>query len=308
MDIDSLPLCEELPREVPSEAPVIRFGQLSLRQHVVAYQHPILQAQLACFTEFYGNAWNLVRDTNSLQSNSISGIIDDILYILGYLHTVLGIQSPNLYHLVQAEHMAMYLGSSFNAGLAQGSMGHDFGAVTKVVQFWRGQRGLGAAAQSLQELEGWLFRLAKQMRKARPQVRKEPFAMQAAGKWASAGELVRCFDSARLRVVTEVHEWVEEHEGEDLWINLAEDLHDVTLANMLFGHLPPMRLECIKTMTRPGVVAGCHEQECKLGPGCAGNRLEWNMVGGLKLVFPHHKNRRTWGTAITLEALPADLA
>ena len=308
LDIDSLQLCDDLPRELPKQAPSIKLGQqLSLKQHEGAYLHPVLQAQLGCFTEFFNNDWNLVRDTNTLGGRSISGIKDDILYILGYLHTVLGIELPNLYHLVQAEHICVYLASRFNAGLAQGSMGHDLDAVTKVVQFWKGQKGLGSAAQKLQELEVWMHRLAKQMRKARPQVRKEPFAMQASGQWATAAELVQCFEAARQKTVPEVHEWLEEHDGRMMGMYLALELQDVALANTLFGYLPPMRLECIKTMTRPGAGVGCQEEECTLGPDCAGNRLEWKADGGLKIVFPHHKNRKTWGTAITLEDLPAEL-
>ena len=309
LDLEGLHLCSQLPTALPEDFPTFSFGQrMSLSQDQAACEHPILRAQLAAFSDFFTKQWNLARETSKLGGKSIKTIKEDLLYILGYLKTHKGIDYPNLYHVVQAEWVIGYLAGRVQAGLSQGAMGHDLDAVTKVVQFWMQQPGAGAVSEQLQALEKWLHRLAKQMRRAVPQVRKQPVAMQAAGKWATAAQLVKCFEAARVRVVGQVYARLQQQAGGELGLMLAQDLQDVTLANMLFGYLPPMRLECIMTMTRPGAGVLCQEEDCTLGPSCAGNRLERTAGDGIKLVFPHHKNRRTWGVDIILEAVPAELA
>lgn len=304
-----LQFCDNSINTLPTEFPQLSLGQkLGLRAHQHAYQHPVLQQQLKQFQAFYELQINLARAGNNMATQSIQGVIADLLYILGYVHRFQGVEFPNLYHVVNAELVAKYMASRMHAGLAQGSMGHDLDALCKVAEFWKGQEGVHSVVQQqLQAFQDWVQKLHKQMRHSVPQVRKQPFAMQADGKWATASSLVGCFEAARVRIVGQVKLWQTKYPNELLLVHKAQELQDVLLVNVLFGYLPPMRLKCIMTMTRPSTLSECQEAQCQLGPECAGNRLERTAGGGIKVVFPHHKLRRVWGTAITLQSLPAEL-
>lgn len=301
--------CHDLPSELPSSFPATALGgRFGLRNFPRLLQQPVLQAQLAAFRSFYSKLFNFERKGRALVSQSVGTVANDLLMILGFLHSHLGIQAPQLHDLLNADWIATYMASRVQAGQSQGSLTHDMDALAKLVQFWLGHRQLQPqVAQQLHRLETWLQKLRQQVRHHRPQVRKDPFAMQAAGKWVDATTLVQCFEQARLEVLQVVQEWKRVHPGQPLGLATAQQLQEALFANLLFGYLPPMRLECIKTMTVPGAACGCQEEECTLGPGCGGNRCERTGQHSIKLVFPHHKNTRTWGNAIVLESLPSEL-
>ena len=306
-----LHLSPELPDQPPlHDFPVISLGQrFGLKGFPAAHDHPVLQEQQAAFTSFFMSPFHLKRKGQAMSAKSMEGVWADVLYILGYLHRFCGVQFPNLYHLVNAEWVAMYIASRLQAGLAGGSMAHDLDALGKVVEFFLGQKGMdkGEVHDQLSAFAAWLLTLASQVRHNRPQVKKQPFHMQAAGKWATTCALVECFEAARVKVLEDVQHWQDGHPGQQLSFCQSLEVQDVLYANMMFGQLPPMRLECIRTMRRPDVSPACLEEHCQLGPECAGNRLELTTQGSIRLVFPHHKNRRTWGTDIVIESVPPQL-
>ena len=309
-DPNSLHLADKLPQFLPKQFPAITRGQcLGLKNHPAALNHPELKLQMASFRAFFHELINLSRGSKCIGQRSVDTVCNDLLYILGFFHTHLGIPSPNLYHLVHAESIALWVASRMAAGLGQGSLTHDIHALTKVVQFWLGQEGVSPVAEQLQKLQTWLGTLRLQVGDAVHPTKKDPHSMEAQGKWVSAETLVQCFEDARLQSIHMVQQWQADTGSTTapLCLPMAQYLQDALLANLLFGYLPPQRLECVKTMTLPGVEQACQESVCGLGPECKGNRLE-RTERGYRLVFPHHKNLRTWKKPIIVDPLPAELA
>ena len=92
-------------------------------------------------------------------------------------------------------------------------------------------------------------------------------------------------------------------------VETSRDIHDAVLAAMIFSHLPPVRLSCIRSLVVPTYAGPCLHLDCKEA-SCQGNRLyivsETPLLMRIKL--PHHKNARNWGQAVIVFDLPPDLA
>ena len=97
------------------------------------------------------------------------------------------------------------------------------------------------------------------------------------------------------------------HAREGMSAKLARSLHDLALACTIFGHLPPLRLSCIRTLMVPSYKGPCLNPECKLGPTCHGNQLQLKPEQGLHMHVPHHKNERNWSRAAISFVLPPEL-
>jgi hypothetical protein len=80
----------------------------------------------------------------------------------------------------------------------------------------------------------------------------------------------------------------------------AQACQDSAMMSLAFGFLPPLRLGCIRSCLHPDHVqdsGGCQDAECRQGPSCKGNRLEWVPSSNktrLMVCFPHHKNEARW--------------
>lgn len=90
--------------------------------------------------------------------------------------------------------------------------------------------------------------------------------------------------------------------------SLARSLHDLALASTVFGHLPPIRLLCIRSLMHPSYDGPCEHSGCVHGPSCHGNQLEKTGGHGLHMQLPHHKNEANWGGASIAFTLPQELA
>ncbi|KAL3163440.1 hypothetical protein ABBQ32_009816 [Trebouxia sp. C0010 RCD-2024] len=92
-------------------------------------------------------------------------------------------------------------------------------------------------------------------------------------------------------------------------VETSRDMHDAALAAMIFSHLPPIRLSCIKSLVGPAYLGPCLHPDCK-EPSCEGNRLSIMSESPLlmRISLPHHKNARKWGKAVIEFDVPSDLA
>ena len=99
-------------------------------------------------------------------------------------------------------------------------------------------------------------------------------------------------------------------QAQDMSANQARALHNVALASMVFGYLPPIRLSCIRTLMLPSYKGPCLNADCRHGPLCHGNqlRLGSSQQPGLSIHLPHHKNEKPWGRTAISFTLPKPLA
>ena len=298
-----------LPSHLLPGAHKIRKGQrgFSLTHAPGAMSSPAFFLQLEEFARFYSIPIELRREGGALLPVSHHSILESILLFLGYVHFYCKVKLPTLEHCVNADLIIQYVSSRVNAGLSRRALTKDIDALLKVVPFWLATHAGGEQlAGQLGALKPWLIRLRKQLRKAIGKVKPDCFSMIASGKWASARDLVQCFEQARLNTLDLVQHWQTYYPGHTLTLAHAQQLQDVLLVNFMFGYLPPTRLLGIMTMTLPCAQPACQFPHCRMGPDCKGNRLE-RQGTGITLIMPHHKNAARWGHAIVIQ-LPTPLA
>ena len=134
-----------------------------------------------------------------------------------------------------------------------------------------------------------------------PEPPKTVESMTAAGKWMECRDLVQLLHRARVQSQTV---WHQTHS-----LTQARAVHDAVLGCVVFTHLPPMRLSCIRSMLAPDCTAPCSHPDCKL-KDCEGNKLYVDSTSPLRLrmKFPHHKNESKWKRAVIEFVVPAELA
>ena len=296
------------PTRLLEDPPKIYKRQRLSLTHTPAMGNPGLQLQLDSFSEFYSIPVELSRNGGPLLPISQGTIIESLLLFLGYLHLCCHVRLPNLQHCVQPELVMSYVSSRVMAGMSRRSLGKDCDALIKVVPFWCSMAGGGEQiATQMAKVDAWLRRLRMQVRRAIPRVRLDFHFMVSAGKWVTAGALLKVFEACRIRVLAKIQAHRTRHPDQALTLSLAQRLQAALFVNFLFGYLPPTRLQCVMTMTLPSSNPTCQQEGCRLGPACMGNRLDrqGSQVG---MVFPHHKNATHWGSPIVLRSLPTQLA
>jgi hypothetical protein len=89
-----------------------------------------------------------------------------------------------------------------------------------------------------------------------------------------------------------------------LSVYAARELHDAALSSLAFGHIPPPRLSCLRTLQAPWVRKCYHEDCCSLGSTvCRGNTLEYRGPD-IWLVLSHYKNKAKWDGKVVQFRLP----
>lgn len=135
-----------------------------------------------------------------------------------------------------------------------------------------------------------------------PRPTKDPESLAAIGKWMSASELVHLIHRAEQQSQAQM----QQH---GVTVETSRDMHDAALAAMIFSHLPPVRLSCIRSLVAPTYTGPCLYPDCT-EPSCQGNRLSIMRESPLlmRIRLPHHKNARKWGKAVIEFDVPSDLA
>ena len=123
------------------------------------------------------------------------------------------------------------------------------------------------------------------------------------GKWMDASSLVGVISTAKEDVEVIIHT-----HGLDL--ATARELHDVTLACMIFGYLPPMRPQSICSLLHPNYKGPCLFPGCQTPTRCHGNMI---MILNkeplhMQLLLTHHKNQQSWEQAPIYFETPTELA
>lgn len=134
-----------------------------------------------------------------------------------------------------------------------------------------------------------------QIGKAVPKPKPKPV-----GNQPSASELLSAIHQQQQQVLAMYHK-------ESMTARVARAVHDIGLVCTIFGHLPPIRLSCIRSLMVPSYAGTCLNPDCKLGSTCHGNQLQNTAEHGLHMHLPHHKNERNWSRAAISFSLPQEL-
>jgi len=135
-----------------------------------------------------------------------------------------------------------------------------------------------------------------------PRARRDPASLLAAGKWMSAPQLVQLIHSAQQQAELNLQQ-------QGVTVETSRQLHDAALSAVVFSHVPPTRISCIRGLLVPSHQGPCVRPDCHL-PGCEGNKLHITSISPLlmRIKLPHHKNARKWGQTCIEIAVPSDLA
>ena len=122
---------------------------------------------------------------------------------------------------------------------------------------------------------------------------------KTAEHFPSAAQLVSAIHQHQQQVMARISK-------EGMSCKLARSLHDLALLCTVFGHLPPIRVSCIRSLMVPAYAGSCCNLDCQHGSDCHGNQLQ-HTSEGLHMHLPHHKNEMRWSNAAISFTLPAEL-
>ena len=127
----------------------------------------------------------------------------------------------------------------------------------------------------------WLERLGRQLTASIHKRAVDIGGLQATNQWMEALQLVGMIDTYCKATLGDMPS-----RGE-CDFKQARPLHDACLLSTCFGHLPPIRLMCVRSIQVPSSV-GCLTEECK-DAHCQGNRLVLLPGGKLGMSLCHYK-------------------
>ena len=159
--------------------------------------------------------------------------------------------------------------------------------------------------QHLPELLDWLDDHVLILKATIPKRSRCIADMEEQGRWLPAAELTTTVVAAYERCRADMQAWAES--GQELTEQQARWVHDVCLAVLLWGYLPPVRLTCIAQLTFKG--QGCLHVDCELAREgrCLGNRVQQEGSNCYSIRLPHHKTQHHRGNAIVFARLPAEV-
>ncbi|KAK9831793.1 hypothetical protein WJX74_009426 [Apatococcus lobatus] len=266
-----------------------------------------LQGQISSLQQWLTNQIQLDRDARALAASTWRKVHTALLQFLGFIHQHCGVRCPSLTDLLRADLHATFLRHSMEKGNSfHAAKGHVYMAA-KVVA-WLSIQPQGGH-KSLPNLIAWLTRAAMQVKDTAPIPRREVSAMQEAGTWLDAADLLAAL--LRGKASAELAAIRAAACGDPITYQTARDLHDAALACCIFGFIPPPRLTCLRTCTVPSFDGQCMHSECKARSRCHGNQLLGSSTdgGSMSFHFPHHKTSigKQQARAISFQ-LPAELS
>lgn len=259
-----------------------------------------LASQMKAFKAWCTNGIQLDRQGASVANRTWENVCSTIFLFLGFLHFFMKVAQPTLHAFTLAAEFAKYVSFRVSKATSINTLTQQISHAKKVLQFLRLAANVPEALQ-IDIVGAWMDKLKGQLVSMIPKKRKDPVQLEEQGGWKGAPEIVSLLDNLRHTALRGV-------------LNMDEDLctpasamilYDACLSNFMFGHLPPLRLSCLRTMQLPYTEA-CLDPECH-DIACKGNRLLFKE-GMLWASLPHHKNQKRLESLILEVQLPQELA
>ncbi len=316
-----LPLPDTSPTSpVTSPARRMRYGLPQLKPHLAT--SVVVTQQLAELKTWATTPIMLSRKGPPLKQVSWMNVLSSIWLFLGFCYKWMGVQEPCLQHYLQPKLLAAFM--SFHIAMKHGShtMRHAISTAIKVLAWWGTKPG--GHDKGLKKLrEEWLPNLSHQVSLACAKLEGKyiiqalatfeasPCGLQIGLSVPKPHKTAADLPAARDLLSTiqqQVEVVLAAIDQQGMTATLARQLQDVLLACSVFGHLPPIRISCIRTLVLPDYQGACHDPDCIHDAACHGNQLQRVAHQGLHMHLPHHKNESSWGRAAIAFTLPQELA
>ena len=287
-----LPLPSSLPLS-PVQGPACRQRYSLLVQNPHLARSVVLTQQITELKTWATTPIQLNRKGPPLQEVSWQNLLSNMWLFLGFCWKWMRVQQPCLQHFLSPHLVASFISFHIAMEHCSSTIKQHVSTALKVLAWWATKPGghdLGLQKMS----EEWLPNLSGQISRALPK------PVKTASSLPSAQTLLCVIEQQRLALLAAFKD-------EGMSGKLARSIHDLTLVSTVFGHLPPIRLSCIRYLKVPGYEGPCHKSDCVHGPSCHGNLLRGCNSGPLSLYLPHHKNEASWGRAAIRFQLPQEL-
>ena len=293
--------------DLPDSAPSLPKAPYGLTAQDGSLWSPVLDSQWDSFTTWCIRPANLSRVSRPISKKTLSNVQCTISCFLGYVwrSLKLGGSMLTLAACLQPQLIVHFIRAKMQAAQQQQTVIKVHSHLLKVLKWWAhpAQQLSAAERSNLKQLEAWLNSIGKIILLTIQPKRKDREQLEEQNQWLGAGELVKAIDDARKDVMQECTDLLASG-AEQFSTQLCRQVHDVALAVMLFGYLPPVRISCIVSLTTP-------EEACTLCDvaGCQGNRLTSDsQTGQLKgMVLTHHKTAAKLGRALCIPQLPEEV-
>ena len=183
------------------------------------------------------------RDGHSSASRTIKNIVKNVYLYLGFCHRQLEQEVFHLALFLDLDKYAAYIAFQVAKQNGRASITQQLSHARKVCSFLR-RSADQERVTAISEVETWLRRVSQQIVKILPQPRKDVGLLVASKQWMDAAELAVFVERFRLEILALLPANLEV----PLCEYTARQLHDATLANTLYGHIPPLRLSCVRTL------------------------------------------------------------
>ncbi|KAL3144600.1 hypothetical protein ABBQ32_004324 [Trebouxia sp. C0010 RCD-2024] len=269
-----------------------------LHKHLV--RRAVLAQHMGEFKSFSTSPFQLNRKGIAHSSRTWQNSEKHVYLFLGYCHHYQQVSQPTLQLFLSSPLIAQFVSFHIAAGHSQLYIRNFPSCAKCVLRWWQSKPG-GNHPSFVAGLE-WLQTLGLQVADQLPRPSKDPKGLADIGKWMCAADLVHTIHGAEQQSQAQMQQ-------QGVTVETSRDMHDAALAAMIFSHLPPVRLSCIRSLVGPAYLGPCLHPDCK-EPSCEGNRLSIMSESPLlmRISLPHHKNARKWGKAVIEFDVPSDLA
>ena len=260
-------------------------------------QRSVLSMQLQGLKTFSQTPIIVGRRQGAVKSVTWDDIVKHVMLFLGYAHRHLHVAQPNLEHFARADFLAAYFSSKASRGDRGRSLAQVVYVALRVCDYWKAS--VPQDVPRLQQVEKWLEALPSQFIKQWPSKKRGVGSVLSDGRLENVVNLLLVLVHRKAAV-----ESAFAHVSTELTVVQARLLHDVALACIMFGWLPPVRGSCVRTLCPPMHKGPCEDPDC-VSQDCLGNQLGLVHGNRLQLYLPHHKSEKTWG--VIHFVLPGDL-
>ena len=247
----------------------------------------------------------LARPSKPICQQSLKSQMVTLGSFLGYCARALqlGGSKLTLAAALQPQLIACFIRAKMQAGQQQQTVVKVQMHLYKVTQWWAApaQQLSEAELSRLKQVQAWLGTMGRIILLTIQPKRKDREELEEQGKWLPAGELVRAIEPARRAAIQELSSVVAARRT--LTTPFCRHVHDILMAVLLFGYLPPFRVSCLASLTYDGGACAL----CSVA-GCRGNTLTFSQSGEVQgMLLTHHKTLGINTAPLHLRHLPAEV-
>lgn len=243
-------------------------------------QQPV-QSELASYKSWLSDEINTDRGKGPPAADSTTqNLMKAVHQFLGYQQCFIKPNELSMWNLLDGHSVANYISYHKHKGNTIGTLSSQIACLRKALKFLSTQTDKVSVQQHIEAEINWLSTLNSQLYHIMP---REVSTVQL----PKAQQVVKAIEGLRQRAL---HAFNGHPPGAVFSMRTARLFHDALLACMIFGHLPPLRLICLRTLQQP-FAKGCLHKGCK-SKQCTGNRIHILPTGAFQLHLSHFKVER----------------